>query len=227
MNPQDSQIHLRIDVAGYALVEVDRPPPGEELNPGAVTTPRPAATVILLRGAGETLEVLLVKRNPARGFMAGAWVFPGGSVATAEGEGDAAHRAAAIRELAEEASVTLTDPAGLVPFSRWITPAEVKKRFDTWFYLAPAPGDVAPRCDGEETVDLGWFTPVAALEAHERGDILLVFPTIKTLEQLGRFPSADALIEHARGREVLPVEPKVVLSGETARIVLPGEPGYD
>jgi hypothetical protein len=35
------------------------------------------------------------------------------------------------------------------------------------------------------------------------------------------------LIEHARGREVVPVQPRVLLHGETARIVLPGEPGYE
>ena len=227
MKPQDSQIHLLIELAGYAVVEVDRPPPGEELNTGDVTTPRPAATVILLRGGDDTLEVLLVKRNPARGFMAGAWVFPGGSVQSAEGSDDSAHRVAALRELSEEASVTVTDPASLVPFSRWITPAQVKKRFDTWFYLAPAPDDAAPRCDGEECVDLGWFTPQGALEAHRSGDILLVFPTIKTLEQLGRFETANALLEHSRGREIAPVEPRVLVSGETARVVLPGEPGYD
>jgi 8-oxo-dGTP pyrophosphatase MutT (NUDIX family) len=228
MNPQDSQIHFVIDVAGYAIVDVDRPAPGEELNAaGQATTPRPAATVILLRGGGEALEVLLVKRNPDRGFMAGAWVFPGGSVDAAEGSDDAAHRVAALRELAEEASVTIADPVLLVPFSRWITPAQVKKRFDTWFYLAPAPDDAAPRCDGQECVDLGWFTPRGALDAHARGEILLVFPTIKTLEQLGAFDTADALIEHARGRDVQPVEPRVLVSGEAARIVLPGEPGYE
>ena len=227
MNPQDSQIHLLIDMAGYATVDVDRPPPGEELNTGAVTTPRPAATVLLLRGGSETLEVLMVRRNPERGFMAGAWVFPGGSVEAAEGEDDAAHRAAALRELSEEAGVTLTDPQRLVAFSRWITPAQVKKRFDTWFYLAAAPDDAEPRCDGQECVDIGWFTPQGALDAHQSGEILLVFPTIKTLEQLGAFPTADALLEDARGRRVEPVEPRVLVDGDKARVVLPGEPGYE
>src|SRR5918999_4486497 len=160
MNPQDSQIHLLSDVAGYATVQEDRPPPVEELNvTGEVVTPRPAATVILLRGGAQTLEVLLVKRNPNMTFMGGAWVFPGGAVQGVEGSDDAAHRVAALRELEEEAAVTVADPADLVPFSRWITPAQVKKRFDTWFYLAPAPDDAAPRCDGQECVDLGWFTP--------------------------------------------------------------------
>src|SRR5450631_3043189 len=113
----------------------DRPGPGEELNPGLETVPRLAATVILLRGGTDALEVLLVQRNPQSRFMAGAWVFPGGAVDRAEGCGDHALRAAALRELNEEAGVALTSPDELVAFSRWITPAAVKIRYDTWFFL--------------------------------------------------------------------------------------------
>ena len=209
-------------------MEVDRPEPGTELNLEAqASTPRQAASVILLRGDDEKLELLLVKRNPEARFMGGVWVFPGGAVDAGEGEGDGAHRTAALRELDEEAGVTLTDPAALVKFSQWITPAEVKIRFDTHFFLAAAPAGAAPRCDGSECVDIGWFTPRGALDAHRGGEILLVFPTIKHLEQLSPFPSANALLAYARDRDVLPVEPRILMSGETARLVLPGEPGYE
>ncbi|MEA2197217.1 MAG: hypothetical protein QOJ25_1268 [Solirubrobacteraceae bacterium] len=207
-------------------MHADRPAPGEELNPGAPTTPRPAATVILLRGNDRTLEVLLVQRNPDARFMAGAWVFPGGAVDPHEGEGDAALRAAAVREVAEEAGIALPRPEALVPFSRWITPAQVKTRFDTWFYLAMAPAGAEPAVDGQEIVSWRWYQPEAALAAARSGEILLVFPTIKHLEQVSAFGSAEDLFAHARGREVRPVEPRVLMSGETARIVLPGEPGY-
>jgi 8-oxo-dGTP pyrophosphatase MutT (NUDIX family) len=204
-----------------------RPGPGEELNAGgAPTTPRQAATVILLRGGGERLEVLLVKRNPQQRFMGGAWVFPGGAVDAHEGEGDEAHRAAGVREVAEEAGVELADPGALVRFSRWITPAAVKIRFDTHFFLAAAPEGARARPDGSETVELGWFSPQGALDAFTREEILLVFPTIKTLEQLVPFATADELLTWAAGRVVEPIEPQVVREGETARIVLPGEPGY-
>ena len=203
-------------------MKVDRPGPGEELNRGTATTPREAATVIVLRGGAQTLEVLLVKRNPRQRFMGGAWVFPGGAV-----DRDEDHRVAGVREVEEEAGVVIPEPGSLVEFSRWITPRKVKIRFDTRFYLAPAPAGAEPRPDGGETVDLGWFTPAGALAAYEREEIMLVFPTIKTLEQLGRFASADALIEHARGRKVEPVEPRVLIAGESARVVLPGEPGYE
>jgi 8-oxo-dGTP pyrophosphatase MutT (NUDIX family) len=159
--------------------------------------------------------------------MGGVWVFPGGAVDTDDGEGDVAHRLAAVRELQEEASVTLDDPGALVKFSRWITPAQVKTRFDTHFFLATMPAGQEPVVDGEEVVDHRWYTPADALQAHTSGEILLVFPTIKHLEQLSAFPNADALLDHTRGREVRPVEPRVVISGETARVLLPGEPGYD
>jgi 8-oxo-dGTP pyrophosphatase MutT (NUDIX family) len=208
-------------------MEVQRPGPGEELNPGQESVPRPAATVIVLRGGAEALEVLLVKRNPASKFMGGAWVFPGGAVDRNEGEGQPALRAAAMRELGEEAGIALNDPDTLIPFSRWITPAAVKTRFDTWFYLTPLPDGATPEIDGNEIVDARWYEPRQALEAAGRGELLLVFPTIKHLEQISPFESARALMEYAQGREILPVQPRVVMQGETARILLPGEPGYE
>src|SRR6202161_461957 len=82
-----------------------RPAPGESYTPGPPTTPRQAASVILLRGGIDTLELLLVKRTPKARFMGGVWVFPGGAVDAQEGDGDQAHRAAAIRELREEAAI--------------------------------------------------------------------------------------------------------------------------
>jgi 8-oxo-dGTP pyrophosphatase MutT (NUDIX family) len=208
-------------------VESDRPGPGEEINLGTETVPRQAASVIVLRGGTEAIELLLVKRSPQARFMGGAWVFPGGAVDRGEGEGEAALRAAAIRELAEEAGIQLGSAEELVPFSRWITPAQVKIRFDTWFYLTRLPAGAEPRVDGSEVVDHRWYSPTAALNAGARGELLLVFPTIKHLEQLARFTSSEALLDHARGREIRPVEPKVVLGGEQARVVLPGEPGYE
>jgi 8-oxo-dGTP pyrophosphatase MutT (NUDIX family) len=208
-------------------MEIERPAPGEELNEGTETVPRLAATVILLRGGARTLDVLLVRRNPEARFMGGAWVFPGGAVDRAEGEGDEARRAAAVREVFEETGIHILDGSELVLFSRWITPAQVKIRFDTWFYLAPVPADARPAVDGSEIVDARWLSPSAALDAFSAGELFMVFPTIKHLQQLAAFESADALIAHARGRAVKPVQPRVVTSGETARIVLPGEPGYD
>lgn len=204
-----------------------RPGPGEQLHAGVETIPRLAATVILLRRNEPELEVLLAQRTPSARFMGGAWVFPGGAVSPEDGQGDRALRAAAIRELREEAGIELERPEQLVAFSRWITPAQVKIRYDTWFFLAIAPAGAQAQVDGEEMVDARWFTPLAALDAHGRGEILLVFPTIKHLQQLSSFGSVAELLARARSRSVQPVSPRVLMTGEAARIVLPGEPGYD
>lgn len=217
-------------------MDIDAPPPGETLNEtGEVVTPRQAAGVILLRGGADAIEILLVKRTPKARFMGGVWVFPGGAVDVAEADaggateadGDAPHRAAAVRELHEEAGIAVPDPADLVPFSRWITPEEVSIRFDTRFFLAPAPPGQDPAIDGTEVVDHGWFSPRDALDAHQREEILLVFPTIKDLEKMTPHASADELLDATRSGEVAPTLPKVITGEGRARVVLPGEPGYD
>ena len=204
-------------------MRVDRPPPGEELNEGDITEARPAATLVLLRDSPEGPEVLLVQRNPEQRFMGGAWVFPGGAMHA----DDAGLAAAAVRELREEAGIELPPGAPLWEWSRWITPAEVKIRFDTWFFVAQAPPGVEPSPDGGECVDARWLRPAAALEAHAHDRLMLVFPTIKHLEALAPFDSVAAALENARRREVVPVQPRVVVREGSAEILMPGDPGYD
>jgi 8-oxo-dGTP pyrophosphatase MutT (NUDIX family) len=204
-------------------MRVDGPHPSEEWNEGAVTEPRQAASIVVLRDADDGPEVLLVQRNPEQRFMGGAWVFPGGAVHS----DDADHAAAAVRELEEEAGVAL--PAGhpVVAWSRWITPPEVVVRFDTWFYVAEAPAGAEATVDGAECVDSRWLRPAEALEAHSRGELMLVFPTIKHLEALAGIATVAEALEKARSREVVPVQPRVVVRDGAAEVLLPGEPGYD
>ncbi|HET9119254.1 MAG TPA: NUDIX hydrolase [Solirubrobacterales bacterium] len=206
------------------LPEAGGAPLRDEGEPPA--TPRPAATVILLRRGGKHVErglqVLLVRRNPEARFMPGVWVFPGGSVDAEDGDGEEAHRVAAVRELGEEAGIEVPSDE-LIAYSRWITPRIVPIRFDTRFYVALAPAHSPPRPDGSETVDAGWFGPQAALDAHRAGELPLVFPTIKHLESLVGYGNAGEALEAARRRVVRPVEPEVVGEGEARRIVLPDD----
>jgi 8-oxo-dGTP pyrophosphatase MutT (NUDIX family) len=204
-------------------MRIDGPSPGEELNEGTVTEAREAATLILMRDSDEGPEVLLVQRNPEQRFMGGAWVFPGGAT-SAE---DADERDAAIRELEEEAGVDLAGDHELVRFSRWITPAQVKVRFDTHFFVAEAPEEIEPTVDGEECVAWRWIRPEAALELGRSDELLLVFPTIKHLEQLMPFRTVSDVLEDARARKVLAVEPRVLVDGGIAQVLLPGEDGYE
>jgi 8-oxo-dGTP pyrophosphatase MutT (NUDIX family) len=195
------------------------------------SVPRPAASVILLRGGGRHsargLEVLLLKRSESAGFMPGVWVFPGGAVDPEDGDGEVGYRACAVRELAEEAEIELEGTEGLVPFSHWITPEVVPVRFDTWFFLAPAPAHSRPRPDGAEAIDVRWLPPAAALEAHRAGELKLVFPTIKQLERLLPYRTSAEALAAAREAPIEAILPKVIGSGDARRVVLPGEPGYE
>ncbi len=199
---------------------------GAPLSDGSQpATPRPAATVILLRdpdSGGGGLEALLVQRNAEARFMPSVWVFPGGGVDREDGSDEAAYRACAVRELEEEASIRLEADA-LVGYSRWITPRVVPIRFDTRFYLAAAPPGAEPEPDGSETVDAAWIAPQSALDRHyaDQQEFPLVFPTIRHLESLLPYGGAEAALEAARRREVRPVEPEVVGEGSERRIVLP------
>lgn len=204
-------------------------------------SPRPAATVILLRRGGRhadrALEVLLVQRNHEARFMPGVWVFPGGAVGDDDAkdagalrgdldDDERAHRACAVRELAEEAGISLA-AAELLPWSRWITPEVVPIRFDTRFYLALAPAHSPPQPDGAETVDARWFEPGDALAQHGAGKLDLVFPTIKHLESLAPYATVRDALAAVADLPPTPVLPRVVGQGDAQRVVLPGEAGYE
>src|SRR5271166_2891089 len=91
----------------------------------AVVRPRDAASLILLRGAGDDLEVLAGRRPPHVKFMPGVYVFPGGAIdppdriawslesgTDALGLRLARCARAALRETWEEVGVLVGRPSG-------------------------------------------------------------------------------------------------------------------
>jgi 8-oxo-dGTP pyrophosphatase MutT (NUDIX family) len=199
-------------------------------NFGPPSTPRPAASIVLLRRGGKhsqrALEVLMLRRSEDARFMPGVWVFPGGSLDEADGADEAGLRACALRELSEEAGIELDAGEELVPFTRWITPEVISTRFDAWFFLALAPAHTPPQPDGVETTEARWFQPAAALEAQEAGEIVVSFPTQRQLAWLAEFRTSDEALAAYRERTVEPILPKVVEDAAEPRVVLPGEPDY-
>jgi 8-oxo-dGTP pyrophosphatase MutT (NUDIX family) len=197
--------------------------------------------VILLRRGSRHgdrgLELLLLRRGDAARFMPGVWVFAGGIVdeedRAAPGEAPAtvdadewAHRVCGARELAEEAGVEI-GAGELAPWSRWITPTPVAARFDTRFYVALAPPHCRPEPDGTEMDEARWTSPADALAAYTSDELALSFPTIRHLEELAGFDSADEVIAAAAERTVEPILPRVTGTRERHRVLLPGEPGYE
>jgi 8-oxo-dGTP pyrophosphatase MutT (NUDIX family) len=120
------------------------------------------------------------------------------------------------------------DLRSLSYFAHWITPVGPPRRYDTRFFVAAAPLDQVPVHDDKELVANVWVTPHEALGRHERGEMQLILPTIKNLEAVGRFDSADALLKASRAATDIPtIEPRIVPDGSGVRILLPGDDGFD
>ncbi len=114
----------------------------------------------------------------------------------------------------------------LTPFSHWITPEVEIRRFDTRFLVARMPQGQSPAHDSVETVESLWLTPSEALARNESGEILLMPPTLKTMEDLCRFASLEDLFRDASQREIYPVLPQPFTDGQAFGVKLPHDPEY-
>ncbi len=265
-----------------------RLPPGFpeafEVRPAPPVTPRPAATLLLLRGGPAGLEALLLRRSPRAGFIPGAYVFPGGQVDLADGEPDLLARfqglteararvllgrtednhpalafwVAALRETFEETGVffgrdsggrppsdgnrvsTSTDSGERLASARslllsgeatflevlesldlamdgtdvryighWITPECEARRFDTRFFGACVPTNCPVEVHPSEMVEALWLPPSEALDRNRAGRLPLVFPTLRTLEEVEDFADPREALESLAGRAIAPLLPRL------------------
>ena len=189
-------------------------------------TPRVAAGVILVRGGEESLELLLVRRTPNARFMGGVWVFPGGALDPADGDGDAGLRAAAMRELRRGGRRSRCRHRPSSSRSRaGSRPRPLPIRFDTVFFVAHAPDDCEPAVDGEEMVDWRWIAPADALARVAAQEMDVAFPTLHDLDGLAAHASADRADRRSRAtRPVFPTQPVVVIEDGTPTVVIPPRP---
>src|SRR5205814_2649090 len=149
-------------------------------------------------------------------------------------EGPLAPELAALRPrvAAGESFAGVLASAGLVPatdalfsFARWITPGTNPRRWDTRFLVARFPAGQEPVADGTETVSCTWMSPRRALAAYEAGRIVLIPPTVRTLDDLARFESVEAVLADAAHRVVRSLTPEVVQDGADPAIRYPDNTG--
>ncbi|MEA2688779.1 MAG: hypothetical protein QOD51_1386 [Candidatus Eremiobacteraeota bacterium] len=106
---------------------------------------------------------------------------------------------------------TSVDASQLRYFSRWITPKaeHATRRFDARFFVARAPENQVAEADAAEVLDGRWMRPADALEAYVRGEIALIFPTIKHLERIAPYRTVDELLRFAQAKPIVTVTPDV------------------
>ena len=118
------------------------------------------------------------------------------------------------------------DLSALTVFARWITPAMMHKRFDTWFYVAKANSEQLAVCDGWETVDAEWIAPGEAIRLAAAGERTVIFPTRMNLQLLAEASSGEDAIDRSLARELVVVLPVVEKRADGNFLVIPTNAGY-
>jgi 8-oxo-dGTP pyrophosphatase MutT (NUDIX family) len=120
------------------------------------------------------------------------------------------------------------DLAQITPFARWFPKNEnIPRVYDTRFYLADlGTGAVDVSIDHAENTHLFWTSAKGALEAAERGEIKLIFPTRRNLERLALFGSFAEAKAQAEAIPVRIISPQIDTSGEAPMLRIMEDAGY-
>lgn len=112
-------------------------------------------------------------------------------------------------------------------WSRWITPVEERRRYDTFFFVAAVPADCRIGEGCGETDAIRWVSPREAVAARHLDELFIVPPTFRTLEELAELGGVDDLPRLAAGRDAAPILPRRErYPGATFSVLLPGHPDY-
>ena len=118
------------------------------------------------------------------------------------------------------------DLDALTYHSRWITPIQEPRRYDTCFFIARMPEGAVASADNIETTEDRWLTARDALDSQ---DVPMIFPTIRTLETVVEAATTDQAAAIAAGQAQVPViQPHMVLDpeGRLERILTTADPDY-
>lgn len=217
-------------IAGGQLTNPEFEIPLERLPPGfaekvdsatdAAAVPRPAATAVLMRDAGDTIEILLLKRHRSSGFVPGAYVFPGGRVDADDAKVDIAdvsepaheYWVAAVREIFEETGVLLAQDAN----AAWAPDCATDPTMEAWreqlmsgtAALADVLSDRQLVVATEQVAYFAhWITPLAEPRRYDTRFFLAALPAGRTVRADPRemtdalwLTVQDALNEFEAGR---------------------------
>lgn len=190
--------------------------PGAWVFPGGITEPLDRD---LAHESGDSSVVGAMRVTGARETFEETGVWLGGPLEDAEHK---RRRLLAgnvtLRHLLAESPVDFTR---LVWTARWITPLGIPKRFDTYFFLTKVGREVAASGDDNEAIEVAWIAPEEALARNAAGTMPMVFPTLKNLEALLGYETADALLDARRGAEIPTIQPMLVVEDGQKKLVIP------
>jgi 8-oxo-dGTP pyrophosphatase MutT (NUDIX family) len=224
--------HYQIDFASGALVfpggktdKDDSNPGWDELTDGDFGPVQQDARIAAVREAFEESGILLARPRSARGLRA-PLVGRETADSLAPYRGAVDRREARFIDLIARNGLVLALDS-LIHFGHWITPVMMPKRFDTHFYLAPAPADQIAASDGRETTDAIWLNAAGALDREARGEASIIFPTRMNLRKLSEAETVEDAISRFSNASVVTVEPRAGKNAEGQPcLFIPEEAGY-
>jgi 8-oxo-dGTP pyrophosphatase MutT (NUDIX family) len=106
-------------------------------------------------------------------------------------------------------------------WSGWLTPVFEPRRYETWFFVAVLPEGQVTRDVSTESSSVHWTPALAAVEAVEAREILMLPPTYLTCLDVAQHPTPDHVLAEAAGRTVEMFTPQVVSSGDEFVLSMP------
>lgn len=144
----------------------------------------------------------------------------------AEARADLVARRRTLPQVLTESGLVLRADL-LDAWSRWITPEESPRRYDTAFFVAAVPHGQEADAHTTEAVEAAWWYPAEALDRWRAGEMELMAPTFRTLQEIAEFPDTASVMAAAAARTVQPVIPRVKREGDEVVVVLPGDEGFE
>lgn len=107
-------------------------------------------------------------------------------------------------------------------WARWITPAFEPRRYDTWFFVAALPEGQRTRNASTEADRTVWIRPADAADGYDRGELLMMPPTVATLRALRPYRTAADALEAAGSQDLAPVLAQARMDGDELVLSWPG-----
>jgi 8-oxo-dGTP pyrophosphatase MutT (NUDIX family) len=193
---------------------------------------------VMLAGGADSEAGNTAAGNPAVGNSAGGNSAGGnsdvGNTVVADTSGDdweadrlaLLDRSLSLAELLERRGLRLRADL-LHGWTHWLTPEVEPKRFDTRFFVAALPTGQRTRHVGGEADRVAWMRPADAVAGSERGEMMLMPPTLAALRELAQYGSVAEVLADAINRDVQRILPRLILdANDQLKFLLPGDPDY-